>query len=104
MKKEDVVVVAFFYSALNIPFRLARMVMEKTPHRINGRSRWQKFALDNGIKLESKKCRPKQKSRYKEWLKKSEYQTLANIENHTPLNGGMDASGNLSALYNSGLV
>lgn len=86
-----------FLQRIKHPICVARMVMEKTPHVLIVGSGAQKFALDNGFKLEPKKLSPEAEKAYKEWLKKSEYKPVANIENHDTIGMvAMDAHGNLS--------
>lgn len=86
-----------FLQRIKHPISVARMVMEKTPHVLIVGSGAQKFALDNGFKLESKKLSPEAEKAYKEWLKKSEYKPVANIENHDTIGMvALDAHGNLS--------
>lgn len=59
---------------------VARMVMEKTPHVIlAGEGAWQ-FAQANGFKKENL-LTPAAEAKWKEWLKKSNYQPEMNIEN-----------------------
>jgi len=86
-----------FLQRIKHPISVARMVMEKTPHVLIVGSGAQKFALDNGFKLEPKKLSPEAEKHYKEWLKKSEYKPIINVENHDTI--GMvafDVHGNLS--------
>jgi len=88
------------------PISVARMVMEKTPHVMLVSEGAQKFALDNGHQLESKDLSPEAEKQYKEWLKKSEYKPVINIENHDTIGMvALDAHGNLSgACTTSGLA
>ena len=106
------------------PVSVARKVMEKTPHVILVGAGAQQFALENGFTLESKDLSESAKNAYTEWLKKSEYKPVINIENKKQ-NGpfapnffedgtanhdtmglvAMDASGNLSgAVTTSGMA
>ncbi|HWY12995.1 MAG TPA: N(4)-(beta-N-acetylglucosaminyl)-L-asparaginase [Bacteroidia bacterium] len=86
-----------FLQRIKHPVSVARMVMEKTPHVLIVGSGAQKFALDNGFKLESKKLSPEAEKAYKEWLKTSQYKPVANIENHDTIGMvALDAHGNLS--------
>jgi isoaspartyl peptidase/L-asparaginase-like protein (Ntn-hydrolase superfamily) len=86
-----------FLERIKHPISVARAVMEKTPHVLIVGSGAQKFASDNGFKLEQKKLYPEAEKAYKEWLKKSEYKPVMNIENHDTIGMvAMDASGNLS--------
>jgi len=63
------------------PVSVARKVMEKTPHVILVGAGAQQFAVENGFKLESGELSESAKEAYKEWLKKSEYKPVINIEN-----------------------
>lgn len=86
-----------FLQRIKHPIAVARLVMEKTPHVLIVGSGAQKFALDNGFKLESKKLSPAAEKAYKEWLKTSQYKPVANIENHDTIGMvALDAHGNLS--------
>jgi N4-(beta-N-acetylglucosaminyl)-L-asparaginase len=86
-----------FLERIKHPISVARMVMEKTPHVLIVGSGAQKFALDNGFKLEPKKLTEEAEKHYKEWLKKAEYKPTINMENHDTIGMvALDASGNLS--------
>ncbi|MEO7307083.1 MAG: N(4)-(beta-N-acetylglucosaminyl)-L-asparaginase [Ferruginibacter sp.] len=63
------------------PVSVARKVMEKTPHVILVGAGAQQFALENGFALESGKLSESAQKAYDEWLKKSEYKPVINIEN-----------------------
>jgi len=63
------------------PVSVARKVMEKTPHVILVGAGAQQFALENGFTLESGKLSESAKKAYEEWLIKSEYKPVINIEN-----------------------
>ncbi len=62
------------------PVSVARKVMELTPHVILVGAGAQQFALENGFYLESTELSEDAKNAYKEWLKKSEYKPVINIE------------------------
>jgi N4-(beta-N-acetylglucosaminyl)-L-asparaginase len=63
------------------PISVARMVMEKTPHvMLVGDGAFQ-FALENGFEKENLLTEKSEKA-WKEWLKKSQYHPIPNIENH----------------------
>ena len=95
------------------PLSVARKLMETTPHVLLVGDGAQKFALQNGFVLESKELSEDAKKEYEQWLKKTEYKPVINIENKDgafiPMkfdNGtfnhdtmgmvAMDAAGNLS--------
>jgi N4-(beta-N-acetylglucosaminyl)-L-asparaginase len=63
------------------PVSVARKVMEKTPHVILVGAGAQQFAVENGFVLESTELSADAKKAYAEWLKKSEYKPIINIEN-----------------------
>ncbi len=104
-----------FLERIKHPISVARRVMEKTPHVMLVGSGAQQFAIAEGFPLEEQKLSPEAQQAYQEWLKKSEYKPVINIENsrsHGPFapqrldNGdwnhdtigmvAMDAAGNLS--------
>ena len=62
------------------PVSVARRVMEKTPHVILVGAGAQQFALENGFSLESGALSEDAKKAYAEWLKKTEYKPVINIE------------------------
>jgi N4-(beta-N-acetylglucosaminyl)-L-asparaginase len=103
-----------FLERIKHPISVARRVMEKTPHVMLVGSGAQQFAIAEGFPLEEQKLSPEAKKTYEEWLKKSEYKPVINIENLQKTNGSatvgqsgqfnhdtigmlaMDANGNLS--------
>ncbi|MBY0536267.1 MAG: N(4)-(beta-N-acetylglucosaminyl)-L-asparaginase [Chitinophagaceae bacterium] len=104
-----------FLERIKHPISVARRVMEKTPHVMLVGSGAQQFAVAEGFPLEKQELSPEAKQAYENWLKKSEYKPVVNIENtksHGPFapqyleNGelnhdtigmiAMDAKGNLS--------
>jgi N4-(beta-N-acetylglucosaminyl)-L-asparaginase len=107
-----------FLERIKHPISVARRVMEKTPHVMLVGSGAQQFALAEGFPLESAELSESAKKSYENWLIKSEYKPVINIENGNSLkkqdafapnkleNGNwnhdtigmvaMDANGNLS--------
>lgn len=104
-----------FLERIKHPVSVARRVMEKTPHVMLVGSGAQQFAIAEGFPLEEQKLSEDAERAYKQWLKKSEYKPVVNIENqkgHGPFapvyldNGelnhdtigmvAMDTNGNLS--------
>lgn len=86
-----------FLQRIKHPISVARMVMEKTQHVLLVGKGAEKFALENGFRLEPKKLSPEAEKQYKEWLKKGIYKPKANIENHDTIGMiAIDANGNLS--------
>ncbi|MCU7548793.1 N(4)-(beta-N-acetylglucosaminyl)-L-asparaginase [Chitinophagaceae bacterium LB-8] len=63
------------------PISVARRVMEKTPHVMLVGEGAQKFAIAEGFPLEPQQLSADAERSYKEWLKKSEYKPVINIEN-----------------------
>ncbi|MBN8718794.1 MAG: N(4)-(beta-N-acetylglucosaminyl)-L-asparaginase [Sediminibacterium magnilacihabitans] len=104
-----------FLERIKHPISVARRVMEKTPHVMLVGEGAQQFAVAEGFPLEPDKLSDDAKKSYENWLKKSEYKPVINIENSkkstaailTRLENGdwnhdtigmvaMDAEGNLS--------
>lgn len=104
-----------FLERIKHPISVARRVMEKTPHVMLVGEGAQQFAVAEGFPLEPDKLSDDAKRSYENWLKKSEYKPVINIENSrkstaaapTRLENGdwnhdtigmvaMDAEGNLS--------
>jgi N4-(beta-N-acetylglucosaminyl)-L-asparaginase len=63
------------------PISVARRVMEKTPHVMLVGVGAQQFAVAEGFPLEEDKLSDDAKKTYEQWLKKSEYKPVINIEN-----------------------
>jgi len=95
--------VAFLEEIMH-PVSVARMVMEKTPHVMLVGEGAQQFALEQGFKKENLLTERAEKG-WKEWLEKSEYEPIINIENHDTIGMlALDEDGNLSgACTTSGL-
>jgi N4-(beta-N-acetylglucosaminyl)-L-asparaginase len=68
------------------PIRVARKVMETTPHVMLVGAGAQQFAIENGFEKQDGKLSTDSEKAYHEWLKKSEYQPVINIE-RTKQNG-----------------
>lgn len=62
------------------PISVARKVMEKTPHVFLVGDGALQFALANGFKQEPNKLSNDAEKAYKNWLQKSEYKPIINIE------------------------
>jgi N4-(beta-N-acetylglucosaminyl)-L-asparaginase len=73
-----------FLEKIKHPISVARKVMEKTPHVMLVGEGAQQFALSQGFKLESGKLSPNAEKEYQEWLKKSTYKPIINIERQSP--------------------
>jgi len=63
------------------PISVARKLMENTPHVLLVGNGAQQFALENGFTKEPAKLSEDAEKTYKQWLKKSEYKPVINIEN-----------------------
>jgi len=70
-----------FLERIKHPISVARRVMEKTPHVFLVGSGAQQFAIEEGFPLEEQKLSASAKQAYENWLKKSEYKPVPNIEN-----------------------
>jgi N4-(beta-N-acetylglucosaminyl)-L-asparaginase len=70
-----------FLERIRHPISVARRVMEKTPHVMLVGEGAQQFAIAEGFTLEEQKLSPQAQRAYDEWLKKSEYKPVINIEN-----------------------
>ena len=86
------------------PISVARLVMDKTPHVMLAGKGAQQFALENGFKKENLLIESAEK-RWQEWLEKSEYKPIINIENHDTIGLlALDKRGDISgACTTSGL-
>jgi len=74
------------------PISVARRVMEKTPHVILVGVGAQQFAVAEGFPLEQPILSDVAKKAYEEWLKKSEYKPVINIENSKSSGGSGPAA------------
>jgi N4-(beta-N-acetylglucosaminyl)-L-asparaginase len=78
------------------PISVARRVMEKTPHVMLVGVGAQQFAVAEGFPLEPDVLSDDAKKYYEQWLKRSEYKPVINIENTKPssfIPGGSDVAG-----------
>ncbi|WP_149304622.1 isoaspartyl peptidase/L-asparaginase family protein [Pareuzebyella sediminis] len=87
------------------PVSVARKVMEETPHIILAGKGAEQFAYEQGFK-KIDLLTEKSRQDWKNWLKKSEYKTPINIENHDTIGMlAIDRNGNLSgACTTSGMA
>jgi N4-(beta-N-acetylglucosaminyl)-L-asparaginase len=69
-----------FLERIKHPISVARRVMEKTPHVMLVGSGAQQFAVAEGFPLESGKLSDDAEKTYRNWLKKSEYKPVINVE------------------------
>lgn len=70
-----------FLERIKHPVSVARRVMEKTPHVMLVGSGAQQFAVAEGFPLEPQQLSEDARRSYEEWLKKSEYKPVINVEN-----------------------
>jgi len=70
-----------FIERIKHPISVARRVMEKTPHVMLVGVGAQEFAVAEGFPLEPAGLSEDAKKSYDQWLKKSEYKPVINIEN-----------------------
>lgn len=70
-----------FLERIKHPVSVARKVMETTPHVLLSGEGAQSFAVANGFPLEDGKLSPDAEKEWKQWLEKSKYQPVVNIEN-----------------------
>src|ERR1700743_1129681 len=70
-----------FLERIKHPISVARRVMEKTPHVMLVGVGAQQFAVSEGFPLEPQVLSDDAKKTYEQWLKKSEYKPVINIEN-----------------------
>jgi N4-(beta-N-acetylglucosaminyl)-L-asparaginase len=69
-----------FLERIKHPISVARKVMEKTPHVMLVGEGAQQFAVAEGFMLAPDELSKDAKSSYQNWLKKSQYQPVINIE------------------------
>ena len=78
------------------PVSIAKKVLQETPHVMLAGSGAEEFALEQGFKKENL-LTPESEKAWKEWLEKSKYQPVINIENHDTISMLiLDAEGNLT--------
>ena len=70
-----------FLDRIKHPVSVARKIMESTPHVMLSGEGARQFAVANGFPLESGELSPESEKAWKEWLKKSNYKPVINIEN-----------------------
>lgn len=73
-----------FLQNIKHPISVARKLMETTKHVVLAGDGALQFALENGFERMPSKLSPDAEKEWKEWLKKSEYKPVINIENRKP--------------------
>ncbi|MEN8188030.1 MAG: N(4)-(beta-N-acetylglucosaminyl)-L-asparaginase [Bacteroidota bacterium] len=85
-----------FLQGIKHPVSVARKVMQETPHVMLSGKGAQDFALSKGFKIENL-LTPQSEKDWKNWLEKSKYKPVINIENHDTISMLiLDEYGNLS--------
>ena len=94
-----------FVQGIKHPISLARAVMEQTPHVMLVGKGAEDFAKSIGMQSENLLTENSAKE-WEEWLKRSEYKPVVNIENHDTIGMiALDSMGNLSgACTTSGMA
>jgi N4-(beta-N-acetylglucosaminyl)-L-asparaginase len=64
------------------PVRLARLVMDRTPHVMLVGEGAQRFAREQGIEVRERPLDDEQSSKWKAWLQQGLYAPVVNVENH----------------------
>ncbi|MDC3257783.1 N(4)-(beta-N-acetylglucosaminyl)-L-asparaginase [Flavobacteriales bacterium] len=93
-----------FLQHIKHPISVARKIMDETPHvMLSGKGALQ-FALEKGFTKENL-LTSKANKKWQDWLKKSEYKPIINVENHDTIGLlALDEKGNISgACTTSGL-
>ena len=85
-----------FLEHIKHPISVARKVMETTPHVMLVGEGALQFALQNGFKKEPEKLSADADKAYKNWLKKSEYKPVMNIEHQQNKRKKMPSGGGTS--------
>ncbi len=81
------------------PVSVARKIMETTPHVLLVGQGAQQFAVENGFTLEPQVLSDDAKKAYENWLNKSEYKPVINIENQGSENRGKKENGPFAPNY-----
>jgi len=85
-----------FLQDIKHPIAVAKKVLENTPHVMLVGAGAKQFALSEGFKEENL-LTPESKKSWKNWLEKSKYEPVINIENHDTISMlVLDAEGNLT--------
>ena len=74
-----------FLERIKHPISVARRVMEKTPHVMLVGSGAQQFAISEGFSLEKDELSKDAKNAYENWLKKSTYKPIYNVERQSEI-------------------
>lgn len=74
-----------FLQNIKHPISVARKLMESTKHVVLAGEGALQFAIENGFERMPSKLSADAEKEWKEWLKKSEYKPVMNIENRKPV-------------------
>jgi len=74
-----------FLERIKHPISVARRVMEKTPHVMLVGAGAQQFAISEGFTLEKDELSKDAKNAYENWLKKSTYKPIYNVERQSEI-------------------
>ncbi|MEQ1642217.1 MAG: N(4)-(beta-N-acetylglucosaminyl)-L-asparaginase [Pyrinomonadaceae bacterium] len=74
-----------FLQNIKHPISVARKLMESTKHVVLAGDGALQFAIENGFERMPSKLSADAEKEWKEWLKKSEYRPVMNIENRKPV-------------------
>ncbi|MDA0194902.1 MAG: N(4)-(beta-N-acetylglucosaminyl)-L-asparaginase [Bacteroidetes bacterium] len=94
-----------FLEGIKHPIKVARLVMEKTPHVLMVGEGALQFAVEKGFRVEEL-LTPESENEWKKWLVEAQYKPEINIENHDTIGMvALDSNGNLGgACTTSGLA
>ena len=81
-----------FLQHIKHPVSVARKLMENTKHVFLAGDGAMQFAIENGFERMPDKLSADAEKAWKEWLKKSEYKPVINIENRKPASRNMQSS------------
>jgi len=85
-----------FLQEIKHPIAVAKKVLQETAHVMLSGKGAQEFALSKGF-LKENLLTPESEKEWKDWLKKSKYQPVINMENHDTISMlVLDENGNLS--------
>lgn len=95
-----------FVRGVEHPIRLARLVMERTPHVMLVGAGAERFAREQGVEVRERPLDAEQDSKWKAWLQEKRYAPAVNVENHDTISMiAMDPSGRMAvASTTSGLA
>ena len=95
-----------FVRGVEHPIRLARMVMERTPHVLLVGAGAERFAREQAVPVRERPLDAEQEAKWKAWLQEKRYAPAVNVENHDTISMiALDAAGRMAvASTTSGLA